>query len=141
MIERLADGVVVLDAERRIMSVNDAFAAMVGIDERTLTGQSIAAALAPRSSDGRAILVDGWDPAAESMRSVRGIAEQEVLLRRADKSDVTALVTGLYERDGDGRITSAVLSTRPPPGDATRRLRASRSYRPSATSCARRSHQ
>ena len=113
MIERLPDGVVELDATRRITAVNDAFIAMVGVERAGLIGNPIADVLSPRSSDGRAILLAGWDRAAATMPSVRGIAEQEVLLRRADRSDVTALVTGLYERSEDGSIRGAVLSFRP----------------------------
>ncbi|HVE93587.1 MAG TPA: ATP-binding protein [Acidimicrobiales bacterium] len=113
MIERLADGVMALDAERRIVEVNDALASLVGIDPTVLVGQPVAVALSPRNSEGRAILVDGWDRAAETMRAVRAIAEHEVLLRRADRSDVTVLVTGIYERNEHGRIDGAVLSFRP----------------------------
>ena len=111
MIERLPDAVLCLDADRKIVAVNPAAAALTGYREEDLIGQSCADLLDPRSRDGRPIWVNGWHPSTR-LRSVRTLPEQEITLRRADDTDVKAYVTGAYERNGDGSLTGAVLVLR-----------------------------
>ena len=112
MIELLPDAVVALDADRRIVEANPAAEALTGYDRAALLGQSCGDLLDVRSKNGHPLLVDGWHPSAY-LRSVRLLPEQEVTLRRADGDDVSAHVTGRYQRDDDGAVTGAILVLRP----------------------------
>ena len=86
--------------------------------------------LEPRGRDGKPLLADGWHPSAR-LPSVRRMPEQEVTLRRRRRRRRARLVTGAYQRDGDGGADGrgpgrcATSATRP-----TRRRPASRSSRP-----------
>ena len=55
----------------------------------------------------------GWHRSA-ALRSVRGIPEGEVKLRRADGTTVTILLSARYRRDAEGALRSAVVLLRPP---------------------------
>jgi PAS domain S-box-containing protein len=112
VLDQLPDAVVRLDADRRIAEVNAAAAVLTGYEPDKLIGEPCGDFLDVRTKSGHALLVDGWHPSAR-LRSVRLVPEQEVVLRRSDGEDVHAFVTGRYERDGDGRVTGAVLVLRP----------------------------
>lgn len=111
-LDLLPDAVLRLDADCRIIEANAAAATLTGYDADKLLGQPCGDFLDVRSKNGHALLADGWHPSAH-LRTVRLVPEQEIVLRRSDEEDVHALVTGRYERDGDGRVTGAVLVLRP----------------------------
>ncbi len=110
------DAVFQLDAERRLSAVSRAVTDLLGYHPADLIGRPAAEALHCHTTDGRALLVDGWPPPTR-LRSVRAIPEHEVVMRAADGSDVVTLVTGTYRRDPDGRVAGAVVAAR----DASRR--------------------
>jgi signal transduction histidine kinase len=110
VIELLPDAVLRLDAERRIIDANPAAADLTGYALADLIGRS-SLDLDPRGRDGRPIWGNGWHRSTR-LRSVRTLPEQELTLRRADKDDVRAYVTGAYERNGDGSLSGAVLVLR-----------------------------
>jgi len=108
----LPDAIVRLDAERRIVETNAAAGRLAGRPAAEIAGQSLTDVFAPRARDGSPILVEGWHPSSR-LRSVVEIPEHEVTIAAAD-GDLRVRVTGRYERNGDGSITGAVLSIRPP---------------------------
>jgi signal transduction histidine kinase len=110
VIELLPDAVLRLDAARRIVDANPAAADLTGYALESLIGRP-SGDLEPRGRDGRPIWANGWHPSTR-LRSVRTLPEQEITLRRADKEDVRAYVTGAYERNGTGSLTGAVLVLR-----------------------------
>jgi len=110
-IDRLPDAVVELDGGCRVRLANAAASVLTGHPTGELVGQVLSEVLEPRSSDGRALMAGGWHPSAR-LRSVTRIPEQEVWLRGAGGRRIRALVTGRYERDGDGVLTGAVLVMR-----------------------------
>ncbi|HEX6595580.1 MAG TPA: ATP-binding protein [Acidimicrobiales bacterium] len=114
--DSLPDAVLHLDADRRLQEVNEAAATLTGFSRDELVGKSIGEALDPRRIDGQPACANGWHRSAQ-LRCVTRIPEQRVKLRCANGREVTTLVTGRYERDGDGRLKGAVLVLR----DASRR--------------------
>jgi PAS domain S-box-containing protein len=112
VIELLPDAVIRLDRERRIVEANPAAETLTGYERVDLLGQDCAALLDARSKNGHPLLLDGWHPSAY-LRSVRLIPEQEITIRCADGEDVSAHVTGRYERGTDGSVEGAVLVLRP----------------------------
>jgi PAS domain S-box-containing protein len=90
MIDRLADGVVVLDAAGTVTDVNVAFASMVGRPKDELVGQKLAA-----------LLADGVEfaPAADGT-----LGEQEIELRTATGETAVVRVTG--REDDEGTVLS-----------------------------------
>jgi hypothetical protein len=116
-VDQLPDAVLRLDAQRSIVEVNAAAAALTGYEPDELRGRSVITLLQPRGRDGREVWSDGWHPSAR-LRAVRGFPEQDVSLRHRDGHDVRALVTGAYERNGGGEVSGATLVLR----DAGRRL-------------------
>jgi signal transduction histidine kinase len=115
-LDRLPDAVLEVDGDCRIRAANAAAAALTGHPVDALVGQLLNDDLEPRGPDGRALCARGWHPSAR-LPSVRRIPEQEVWLRNAAGGQVRTLVTGRYERDGEGELTGAVLVLR----DAARR--------------------
>jgi PAS domain S-box-containing protein len=110
-IEALPDAVLVVDGERRIKEANGAACALTGFSAPELVGKDVADALDPRTSDGDPLWQEDWPPGA-TLRSVVGIPEREVRLKRADGSDARVLVTGRYERNGNGELLGAILVAR-----------------------------
>jgi signal transduction histidine kinase len=58
-----------------------------------------------------ALLLDGFGAAAR-LRSVHSLAEQEVVVVRADRSELAVAVTGRYRRDEKGRIVGVTVGMR-----------------------------
>ena len=110
-IDLLPDAVFILDADRRLRAANRAASQLTGHPVAGLVGRAPADALECRGADGRPLWDDGWHPSAH-LRSVRAIPEHEVHLRAADGTEVTATVTGTYQRDDQGRLMGAVLVAR-----------------------------
>jgi PAS domain S-box-containing protein len=121
MIDALPDGVLVLDADRRITEANRAVEKITGYDRTELIGQDCGL-LEPRTPHGKRLLDGGWHLAAR-LPAVRGLTEQLVTLRRKDGTEAEVAVTGSYSRDQDGGVTGAVLCLR----------RAERHHRPDLT--------
>lgn len=111
LIDVLPDAVIEVDAERRVVAANRAAQRLTGYPEDALVGSRGAELLAARGADGRPVWERGW-PRAALLRSVRGLAEQKVTVRRADGTDLPVLVTGTYLRGEGGRLLGAVLSAR-----------------------------
>lgn len=109
--DRLPDGLLEVDAGCVISAANAAMTALTGYPADQLVGHSVAEVLRPRRSDGQALLDGGW-PRSAGLRSVSRIPEQDVRLRSAAGREVRVLVTGRYDRDGDGVLTGAVLALR-----------------------------
>ncbi|MDQ4098117.1 MAG: ATP-binding protein [Actinomycetota bacterium] len=107
----LPDAVLELDADRRLRAVNRAAVALTGYTVEELVGRTIAEVLDPRRADGQPVWVNGWHRSAR-LRSVVRIPEQRVKLRAADGTELSAMCTGRYTRDGDGRLRGVVLVLR-----------------------------
>lgn len=107
------DALLVLDADRRIAAGNPAAAALLARgDEGSLVGKGIAAAISPRAPDGRPLLATGW-PRAAALPAVRGIAEQEVVVRRVGGGDLRVTASGAYRRGARRELLGAVVVLRP----------------------------
>ncbi|HZT64829.1 MAG TPA: ATP-binding protein [Acidimicrobiales bacterium] len=115
-LDGLPDAVLVLDADRKVVGANQAAAALTGYGKAEMAGRALHELLSPHDDDGRALLADGW-PRAANLRSVRGLPEQAVTVRRADGSELRTFVTGSYRRDAEGAVAGASLVLR----DAHRR--------------------
>ncbi|MEA2844179.1 MAG: hypothetical protein QOJ69_1850 [Actinomycetota bacterium] len=118
-LDRLPDAVLECDADRRVTSANLAATTLLGYPNGELVGSDVETLLQPRDADGRGLFAGGWHRSA-LLRSVRTIPEHEVRLRAAGGTEVRVMVTGRYERDAEGRVSSAVLVLR----DGTRRRQA-----------------
>ena len=118
-LDRLPDAVLECDADRRVRAVNTAMLSMFGYAAADLVGHDVDEVLAPRGNDGERLLAHGWHTSTR-LRSVARIPEHEVRLRAADGTEVRVMLTGRYERDGDGRVLGAVLVLR----DGARRRQA-----------------
>lgn len=111
VVDLLPDAVLVLDAETRVTFANRAALALTGYSSEDLTGRPCADTLSARDLDGRPLLSGGWHPSTR-LRSVRGLAQQTVVVRRKDGRDRVASLTGSYQRDPSGALSGAVLSLR-----------------------------
>src|SRR5947199_971479 len=109
--DQLPDAVLCVDADRRVVDVNQAATELTGYTREELEGSRLEDLLDPRGRDGKPLLEDGWHSSAR-LRSVARIPEQEVRIRRANDGHLRATVTGRYTRDGDGQLTGAVLTLR-----------------------------
>ncbi len=110
--DAIPDPIVRLDGDRCIVEANEAAGHLAGHPATALVGRALADVFAPRGRDGTPLLADGWHRST-ALRSVTGIPEHEVTITGA-QGDVKVRVTGRYERNGDGSVTGAVLSIRPP---------------------------
>ena len=112
VVDRLPDGVLVLDADRRITAANRAAARLTGLDPADLVGRPCDGLLDWHDSDGARPRTGGW-PAPTRLRGTRSIAPQAVTLRPAGGDPCTVTVSGTYTRDRSGGVTGAVLCLRP----------------------------
>jgi PAS domain S-box-containing protein len=110
-IDLLPDAVLRIDGELRVVDANQAAAELTGYPVDDLRGQRLDELLDPRGSDGKPLMAEGWHSSSR-LRSVSRIPEHEVRIRAADRRELRATVTGRYERDGDGRLTGAILTLR-----------------------------
>jgi PAS domain S-box-containing protein len=109
--DQLPDAVLCVDADRRVIEVNQAATELTGYSRQELEGNRLEDLLDPRGRDGKPLLSEGWHPSTQ-LRSVARIPEQEVRIRRANDGHLRATVTGRYTRDSDGHLTGAVLTLR-----------------------------
>jgi signal transduction histidine kinase len=112
-LDLLPDATLELDAHRRILAANPAAVRFTGYPVDALVGADCGKLLALRSRDGHPLCVDDWDPGAR-LPCVRGIAEQLIIVRRADGRDGRGYATGTYLRDDRGCLRGAVVSVRDP---------------------------
>src|SRR5437763_1891285 len=110
-VDQLPDAVLRVDADRRVVEANQAATELTGYSRQELEGSRLEDLLDPRGRDGKPLLSDGWHPSTR-LRSVARIPEQEVRIRGANDGHLRATVTGRYQRDGQGRLTGAVLTLR-----------------------------
>src|SRR5437588_8811950 len=110
-VDQLADAVLCVDADRRVVPANQAATELTGYTREELEGNRLEDLLDPRGGDGKQLLSDGWHSSTR-LRSVARIPEQEVRIRRSHDRLLRATVTGRYERDEEGRLTGAVLTLR-----------------------------
>ena len=111
LVDLLPDAVLRLDPLGRIIDANAAASDLTGYPIETLVGSVCADLLDPQNKEGQPLLGDGLHRSAR-MRSVRSVPEQEVLLLRADGAELTAFVTGSYQRNGKGELKGATLVLR-----------------------------
>jgi len=111
LVDLLPDAVVVLDADRRIVAVNEPASSMLGFARADLVGAVADDLLRPRGRDGKEIWAEGW-PQAARLPSVTGIPEQTVSVLTGSGDDLRMSATGRYLREG-GRLTGLVLVLRP----------------------------
>lgn len=111
-LDALPDAVLVVDARRRVVDVNEAAVALLGHSREALIGGELGTVLSPRGRDGAPLWNDGW-PRAARLPGVHRIPEHTVDVRRFDGTDVSVAVTGRYRRSADGAIEGVVLSLRP----------------------------
>lgn len=116
ILDLLPDALVGLDAETKVTFANRAALELTGYRPEDLMGRSCGETLSARDLDGRPLLSGGWHPSTR-LRSVRGMSQQTVVVRRRDGRDLVASLTGSYQRDGSGALTGALISLR----DATGR--------------------
>lgn len=109
-VSNLPVAVLVLDADRTVLDVNEATLSMLGYSRDEMLGKPCGSLLRPRTSTGEDLLVD-WHRSAR-LRSTRRINEQDVLVRRGDGSEIELLVDGGYERDESGALVGATLLLR-----------------------------
>lgn len=111
ILDLLPDGMLHLDADHTVLVANAAMCAFTGFSREELVGRSVLETLAPRGRDGKPLWTDGWHVSA-SLRSVRGVPEQQVKLCHGRGGVVEALVTARYIRRDDGGVDGAVLAVR-----------------------------
>ena len=116
LLDLLPDGVIEVDADRRIVAVNATATRLTGYSPDELVGKEVQTVLSARGRDLRPVWADGWHTSAQ-LKSVRSLPEQEVVIRTAAGRELRTLVTGSYQRDAGGRLAGAVLVLR----DAGRR--------------------
>jgi PAS domain S-box-containing protein len=107
----LPDAVLRLDPAGRIVDANTMASHLTGYPGTTLVGAVCAELLDPQTPDGRPLLAEGFHRSAR-LRSVTGLPEQAVRLLRADGAEITAFVTGSYQRNGDGEVIGATVALR-----------------------------
>ena len=108
--ELLPDGLLILDPDMRIVYANRTALDMTGYAETELVGRLCSETLAARDLDGRD-LSSGWHPSTK-LRSVSGVTEQTVVLRKRDGRDLVTSLSGSFQRDPSGRISTAVVTFR-----------------------------
>ncbi len=112
-VEDLADAVLVLDAERRVVLANRAAGRLTGLAPEAMVGRSSDGMFDWHDSDGSRHLGGRW-PAPARLRGTRRITPQTVTVRSPRGTTVTTTLTGSYTRDDAGRLTGAVLTLRNP---------------------------
>jgi PAS domain S-box-containing protein len=110
-VEDLPVAVVVLDTDRVIISANDAAAAMLCCSTKDLIGRDVFEAVRPRTPAGQNLLHGRWHDSAR-LTSTHRLAEQEIVVLRADGAEIEVVVDGAYDRDDQQRLTGATLLLR-----------------------------
>ena len=117
ILDLLPDAVFVLDASCTVTQANHAALELTGYSSGDLVGRPCWETLGARDLDGRPLCSGGWHPSTR-LRSVRGMSQQTVILRKKDGRDVVTSLTGSYQREKNGELTGAVVSCRDVAGRA-----------------------
>ena len=117
VLDLLPDAVFVLDSSCTVTQANRAAVELTGYSAGDLVGRPCWETLAARDLDGRPLCSGGWHPSTR-LRSVRGMSQQTVILRKKDGRDVVTSLTGSYQREQNGELTGAVVSCRDVAGRA-----------------------
>ena len=107
-LDALPGGIVVVDAQRRIVEAGAAVTRLTGHRRDELIGMQACVAFDPTDAEGRPLWRDGWDRSVV-LGSVRGIAPQVIQLRTARGARMPVRITGTYQRDDNGAPSGAVL--------------------------------
>ena len=112
-IDSLPDGIVVLDADRRVSQVNHVLLRLCDCRDDELVGRPCHELLEWHDANGERCDGSDW-PAPARLRGSRTIVAQSATLRRGEGGRLPVTLAGTYLRDGAGRLTGAVLTIRPP---------------------------
>lgn len=110
-VEDLPVAVVVLNAERVVLSANEAMASLLLCEPKDIIGKDVFEAMRPRTPAGQNLLAGRWHKSA-SLKSTHRIAEHELVLLRADGKEIDVIVDGAYDRDDQHRLSGATLLVR-----------------------------
>ena len=111
ILDLLPDAVLGLDAHAVVTFANRAALRLTGYATGDLVGHACTEKLAARDLDGKPLGSGAWHPST-ALRSVRGISQQTVVLRRRDGRDLVTSLTGTYLRDESGNLAGAIVSFR-----------------------------
>lgn len=117
VIDAIADGVLIYDAEGRILHLNGAMRALLHLDDafepRVEPLPRLASRFAVEDEAGRPLPLDAWPPARVLRGEVlSGAAAPEYRLKLPDGAVVTVSMSGAPVRAADGRVVNAVLVVR-----------------------------
>jgi PAS domain S-box-containing protein len=110
-VEDLPVAVIVLDVDRVVLSANEAAATLLLCTPKDLIGKDVFDALRPRTTAGQNLLQGRWHKSA-GLRSTHRLAEQELVLLRADGKEIAVMVDGAYDRDDHQQLMGATLMIR-----------------------------
>lgn len=111
VLDLIPDAVFILDASCAVTQANRTALKLTGYSRADLIGYPCWETLAARDLDGRPLCSGGWHPSTR-LRSVRGMSQQRVILRKKDGREVVTSLAGSYLRGEDGALTGAVVSCR-----------------------------
>ena len=111
VLDALPDGVVVVGADRTVTSMNRAAERITGWRREDAVGTFYGAVLPLRDASGF-VVHEHADPFARRLRAVKGTPELEYSLARRDGSETPVALRASFSRDGEGRLTSVVVSLR-----------------------------
>jgi len=108
VIESMAEGVTIVDAEGRIVRINRAGRERLGLpDSQSIVGMPVQSLeIDLRYPDGRPLPTEKW-PAVRALRG-ETFLQQEVVSLRPDGSRLSLLYAGSAVRDDEGRVVMAV---------------------------------
>ena len=111
LLDALPDGVVVVGADRAVSAMNRAAEGITGWSRGDALGAFYGGVLPLRDASGF-LVHEHADPFRGLLSTVRATPELEYTLVRRDGSEVPVAVRTTFVRDGDRRLTSAVVSLR-----------------------------
>ncbi len=112
-VDALADAILVIDADRRIVVANRAAGRLMGLRPDELIGRPCDGLFFWHDSDGSRHSGGRW-PAPTRLRGARGALPQTVTLQSARTRPATTTLAATYTRNSRGLLTGAVLSFRVP---------------------------
>jgi PAS domain S-box-containing protein len=113
LFDALPEGVLVLDAERRVTAINRGLTRMSGRSADDLVGRYCEDVLEWREARGQRDAGGEW-PTPTRLRGTRAIAGQLATIKGPRGQRYPVTLRGTYIRDGAGRVTGAVLTFEAP---------------------------